>query len=541
MIKKFRCLLTIVVMVFFLSLSNFAGVVAFADDEETYLEIPTKGGSLSSGTYKLTEDVTVGGTLKISSGVEVTIDLNGYTITCKDKYAVNIAGGTLNLYDSSTDGDGTIIDPVYSSSYCAVRVSSSGVFNMYGGNLYGEYGLYISTGTANITSGTIKAEDKCGIYSETGTVTISGTDKVEVTALATSNSDAYGICCKTSSYLYVYNPNLYVKTYNSSLTAVYKTSSKLYIMGGHYSTTVASYVADGYICKETDDSEYPYVVTADVELPSLYGETLTLDGSVGVTFYFDMTGQTDPDTYTLVAEIDGADETQTVYSGRSKTIDDSVYYRYTVYVKPTQFNSTISAYLTDGTNSTDIYEYSVATYCLKAISGGWDESDLCKAILNYGDYATAYYSQISINSLENVDDWSDPVAEEWTADLSEYSGTETEGVAKALLLGDSVVIRVYMTSGVACEDDTFSVDGTSLTLHELENESYAYYVEFKVSARNMSEIFTVMKNGEEFTSYSVLSYVNNVVKADTSDSALSDLCKAIYYYSVAADNYAGWQ
>ncbi|MCC8195929.1 MAG: hypothetical protein LIO49_03850 [Ruminococcus sp.] len=337
------------------------------------------------------------------------------------------------------------------------------------------------------------------------------------------------------------NPNTYVSAYSSNLAIKVSSSKNITITAGHYSTTVKSYVPDGYTCSETDDADYPYVVTADVELPSLYGETLTLDGSVGVTYYFNMTDQTDPDAYTLVASIDGTDETQTVSATGSMTVDDAIYYRYTVYVNPTQFSSTISAYLTDGTNSTATYDYSVATYCTKAIERGWDESDLCKALLNYGDYVTAYYSGISTCSLDGVDGWTDPVAGEWTADLSEYSGTETEGTAKALLLGDSVVIRVYMTSDVASESDVFTVGGTVLEKQALENESYAYYVEFKVSAKNMSKTFTVMKNGDEFTSYSVLSYVNNVINADSSDTALSNLCKAIYYYSVAADDYTGWQ
>ncbi|MCD7732714.1 MAG: hypothetical protein LUH56_04675 [Oscillospiraceae bacterium] len=363
---------------------------------------------------------------------------------------------------------------------------------------------------------------------------------MEIVSKGTSNS-LYGIYCNSSTTLSITNSNAYVGAYSSNLAVKASSSSKATIIAGHYSTTVTNYVHEGYTCNETDDADYPYVVTADVELPALYGETLTLDGSVGVTYYFNMTDQTDPDAYALVASIDGTDETQTVSASGSMAVDDAVYYRYTVYVNPTQFSSTISAYLTDGTNSTATYDYSVATYCKKAIERDWDESDLCKALLNYGDYATAYYSGISTCSLDGVDGWIDPVAGEWTADLSKYSGTETEGTAKALLLGDSVVIRAYMTSDVASESDVFTVGGTVLEKQALENESYAYYVEFKVSAKNMSKTFTVMKNGEEFTSYSVLSYVNNVISADSSDTALSNLCKAIYYYSVAADDYTGWQ
>lgn len=538
MLRRFVCILTAIAMIFCLSLSNFAGLTVFADDEEAYSEITSSSNVLTSGTYKLTSDVTLSKYLQIESGVEVTLDLNGHKVSGSDKYVIRIYG-TLNLIDSSADGSGSVVNSSTSSGTYGIYIYG-GTLNMHGGTVSGVYGIYPYSGecTISITGGTVEGTRNSAIYykSSSGSLIISGTDRVEIVSKGTSTG-MYGIYCVTLS---ITNPNAYVSA-NSSNGFVKATSSKSTITAGHYSTTVKNYVPDGYTCSETDDADYPYVVTADVELPALYGETLTLDGSVGVTYYFNMTDQTDPDAYTLVASIDGTDEIQTVSASGSMTVDNAVYYRYTVYVNPTQFSSTISAYLTDGTNSTATYDYSVATYCKKAIERGWDESELCKALLNYGDYATAYYSGISTCSLDGVDGWTDPVAGEWTADLSKYSGTETEGTAKALLLGDSVVIRVYMTSDVASESDVFTVGGTVLEKHALENESYAYYVEFKVSAKNMSKTFTVMKNGEEFTSYSVLSYVNNVISADSSDPALSNLCKAIYYYSVAADDYTGWQ
>ncbi|MCD7889609.1 MAG: hypothetical protein LUG23_06825 [Oscillospiraceae bacterium] len=180
MLRRFGCILTAIAMIFCLSLSNFAGLTVFADDEETYLTIPTSGGSLSSGIYQLTTDVTISNPLKINSGTEVTIDLNGWSITYSGEYVINIIGGTLNLVDSSEEASG-IITQNYGSANPVVRVTSNGIFNMYGGTLYGPRGIYVKTGTVTITSGTITATNNYSVYAYGGSVTISGTGRVEIT------------------------------------------------------------------------------------------------------------------------------------------------------------------------------------------------------------------------------------------------------------------------------------------------------------------------------------------------------------------------
>lgn len=60
--KRVLCILTALMMVFCLSSSYFAGIIATADGE-TYKEITSSTTRLTSGTYKLTDDVTVKNTL----------------------------------------------------------------------------------------------------------------------------------------------------------------------------------------------------------------------------------------------------------------------------------------------------------------------------------------------------------------------------------------------------------------------------------------------------------------------------------------------
>ncbi len=545
MTKRLFSVFVALIMAFCLSSADFAGVKVFAE-EETYLEITSSSKVLESGTYQLTSDVKLSNFLQINSGVEVTLDLNGYNLTGSGTSVVLIYGGTFTLIDSSTDGTGSIQNTSSSTSSYGVRLSNGGTFNVYGGTISGSYGIYANSGECiiNITSGIIKGTKSAAIYykaGSTGSFTVSGTDTVIISSSGTS-TDSYGFY-STGASISVSNPNTYISTTSSTAASVKTISySKSAITAGHYSTDVTNYVPDGYTCNETDDSDYPYVVTADVVLPEFYGKTLTLDGSVGVTFYFDMTGVSDPGTYSLTAKTGDDGEEQSITAGEVKTLSDGIeYYRYTVYVKPDEFSTTIYASLTDGTNTTEIYEYSAYDYCMYAIENDWEESELCKALLNYGDYACAYDSGMSSCSLDGIDGWIDPVTEEWSVDLSEYSGTETAGVAKTILLGSTVAIRLYLTSDVADEGDIFTVNGDALELKSVDDQNYAYYIEFKVSAKDMTKTFTVLKNGEKFTTYSVLSYVKNTVESPSSDASLSNLCKAIYYYSLAACEYEGWQ
>ncbi|MCD8108016.1 MAG: hypothetical protein LUE20_08670 [Oscillospiraceae bacterium] len=546
--KRFGCILIALVMVFCLSSGSFSDVNVFAD-EENYTEISSSSKVLTTGKYKLSSNVTLKNFLQIDSGEEVTLDLNGYELSVSGTRVIIVKGGTLNLIDSSEGKTGKVTNTSTSTSTHAIGISTNGTLNMNGGTVSGAYGIYTtdssSIATINITAGTVKSTKRAAVYCYKGSVDISGTDCVEITA-DSSDSQAYGIHT-VSATITISNPNTYVSTNSSSSYPVYKqSSSNVSITAGHYSADVTSYVSEGYSCNKTDDTDYPYVVTADVEepevvLPVLYGETLTLDGTLGVTFYFSMTDVESPANYTLSAKIGDDGEEQIIYASESKILSNGVeYYRYTVYVKPNEFLTTIYASLTDCENSTDTYEYSVYDYCLNAIENEWEESELCKALLNYGDYASAYDPGISQYSFEDIGDWTDPVAEAWDVDLSEYDGTETTGVAKTILLGNTVAIRLYLTSEAASEDDVFTVDGTTLELHSVDDKNYSYYIEFKVPAKDMDTTFTVLKNGVEFTTYSVLSYVKNIVETED-DTALANLCKAIYYYSLEASKYTGWQ
>ncbi len=280
-------------------------------------------------------------------------------------------------------------------------------------------------------------------------------------------------------------------------------------------------------------------------LPTFYGRALTLDGEIGVTYYFSMDGVTNPGDYYLSATIDGGTE-QTYTLDSTVDIDDVTYYRYTVYVNPTELYSDIEATLTDGTTEVETTTYSVSTYCEKAIKnedGTWsNEVALCEAVLNYGYYVETWLNKSSsIDISESDDDWTDPVGT-WTVDLSSYSNsTNEEGVnGKTLALdGEGIFIRIYVSDGTA----NYAVSGQEVITGT--DEDNGAYIEFKVAAKNMDKTFTIIKDGEEFSTYSVYSYIYSITSSKIDESNgitenLQNLCKAIYYYCVEAQSYNGW-
>ncbi|MCD8005460.1 MAG: hypothetical protein LUF29_00580 [Oscillospiraceae bacterium] len=270
------------------------------------------------------------------------------------------------------------------------------------------------------------------------------------------------------------------------------------------------------------------------------GKSLTLDGEIGVTYYFNLSGVEDPSAYYLSVSVDGV--TDKVYAdGETKEVKGYTYYRYIVYVSPTQLTSTITASLKSSSGTlVSLDNYSVYQYCEAAITSDstsdlYEVKDLCAAVLNYGYYVETWLNgSSSINIQNDIDSsWDDPVDDTWDVDLSSYGNTATTGVTKSLALdGTGIYIRVY---GIDTSK-TYTVSGKEVTTGNDGSD----YIEFKVPAKEMSSTFTILEDGVTFTTYSVYSYIKNTIET-SSDEDLVNVCKAIYYYGQASAAYQGWR
>lgn len=177
----------------------------------------TFGYKIKSGKYYLSSNITLDALIYIDAVEDVTICLNGHSITVNaDESAIAIAGrGKLTLCDCQ--GGGTIThgtDPDSGKKYigCGVLVNGDGTFTMYGGCITGNRleitesqkeksgaGVSVSSGGAfamyggSVTGNTVSSGNTgAGIYTSSG-ATIGG--NAEISGNEATNGKGAGIYC----------------------------------------------------------------------------------------------------------------------------------------------------------------------------------------------------------------------------------------------------------------------------------------------------------------------------------------------------------
>ena len=133
-------------------------------------ELTVAGGALASGTYTLSDDITLTGTnLTIPADAVVVLDLNGHTLTGTGTGSVIRVVGTLTIQDSRTGGkitggnakktDASIMNNTYNGG--AIYVDENATLSMTGGTITGNKafnggGIYMGkAAVVEITGGEI--------------------------------------------------------------------------------------------------------------------------------------------------------------------------------------------------------------------------------------------------------------------------------------------------------------------------------------------------------------------------------------------------
>lgn len=155
--------------------SDYASYIAHSHDDGVIFDqvLPASGGKLEGGNYYLTEDVALENWIRISSGAEVNLCLNGHTLYGPGGNSAIDIDGTLNVYDCN--GGGVLSgDSEAGARNTAVTVETDGVLNLYSGKITGS-GLAVidMNGTANLAGGKIEG-GSTHMIDNVGTVTIGG-------------------------------------------------------------------------------------------------------------------------------------------------------------------------------------------------------------------------------------------------------------------------------------------------------------------------------------------------------------------------------
>ncbi|MCD8108018.1 MAG: hypothetical protein LUE20_08680 [Oscillospiraceae bacterium] len=501
------------------------------------------GGTISGHT------ATNGGGVNLANITEeliyiVTLNENGVVTSYTESITTNypnkftMTGGTISGNTATQYGGG-----VYVGENC-IFIMSGGIISGNSASVGG--GVYVSYGD-QCTQFSMTAATICAIYNNTA---------------STNAADIYVYDIKKLSL---------ISASSMTDTDMDFTNYVWYTDGAdaRYGSTVTDTVD---VTSMTEGAYLSLVAAQTVATPELYGRTLTLDGAIGVTFYFSMDGLTASD-YTMSAVVDDDGSARKITgitaSDETKVIGGVTYYRYTVYVYATELAKEISVTLYDGDSvSVGTYTYSVKQYCEWAINGNKSSSELCKALLNYGDAAVTYFAD---GTYYDNSGWLSSVSSSWSDEyLSSVTDTDasTEGdkpdeigtISASLGLssandGSTVlengVISMNFYVNVSSENvDSFTFKINDTVVEPTYVSDGLYSLSVQIPAKDMMNGKYVLSIGDSYTvTYTVNQYISATLalSTDSEDSGVineltnrKNLVKAMYLLSNAASTYTGW-
>lgn len=429
-------------------------------------------------------------------------------------------------------------------------------------------GVYfpVEKGTLNIDNTSISAAN--AVQVKGGTVYVTNDSQITSTGDKSEPSSGSSGCTNTGDAIYVedtygFNPVVYVESGTISSTNANAlnyfdnkqedATGKIVVSGGNFSNEVnLEYCASGYVPTTQKDNSGMYTVITG---PKMYGCTLTLDGTIGVNFYVDMSNvnEADWENYSMKFTVNGEDKTVNLDKNAFRTFSDKTYYRFTCPVAAKQMTDTITAQIMNGgTAVSKEYTYSVRKYCENAIKNSDDDTlvTLLKAMLNYGGYAQTYFNYKTENlaNKDYVDDLSSVNLEQ----LSNYQLKETGNLPKGIQIGSTLIlesdtkIRFYITldDSATISDYQFKLDGEKCTPIENNgvtvNRDAQYYIEVSgITANNLGKAYTLSVD-DYSVSYSAMTYAYNVLNSNNADTKLPNTVKALYLYQQAAKDYQNW-
>lgn len=489
-------------------------------------------------------------------------------------------GTTINIYPGAV---------VKSSGFgMGIYHPQVGTLNIYGGTISGNTGIGIKSGNLNITGGTIEGT-RTGEYQEPESATngissdgsailvdsyigYAGSMNIHISGQDTTLRSASGYALReignTSGEtnvvtLIITEGTLEGASDKAAVLVREETAETVDVSGGNFSSKVPEeYCADGYVPTELDPATGMYTVLHPTI--KVYSATLTLDGTIGVNFYVDLSDVEEADraAYRMHFTVNGTELEAAYDADAYRIFNGKKYYRFTCPVAAKQMTDTITAQVFAENAVSKQYTYSVKKYCDRMINNAnSDESlkALLKAMLNYGGYAQEMFGY-NTGSLANADLYAedeDPVNSVTAEQLQDFASV-VEGelpagitrVGATLTLESAAMIRFYIYTEGDIGEYRFSVNGKECT--PVQNTGTGadaiYYIEVPdITARQLGKIYTlsISKDSQQYSvTYSALTYAYNMLASTDEEilgnTALQNVVKAMYLYYKAAQEYGGW-
>ncbi len=322
---------------------------------------------------------------------------------------------------------------------------------------------------------------------------------------------------------------------------------------------------EGYNTKFGAGSENPVNVTFKGDLSTvdmglgehLYGYSVSVEGDIGVNFFVELNNALlTSNTAKMVFTVPNGKKTETqtllvkdvVAKDSNKVVSgDKTYYVFKCSVSAKDMASDITVQLVDGEQSGNKYTCSVKAYAdqLLAAPGKYfaegkaeKGAAFVRAMLSYGSYAQKYFNEgtpLADSYKAAMDDVYVPADFAYNdTNIPLPDGVTFEGAT--LSLKSETTLSLYFKGLPA--DTTF----TCTAGNEVQTEPNGEYVVARIrgiKANELENYFTVTFGNGGSVTYNAMTYCYNVLKDDTVDDNLQNVCRALYLYAQAAINYAG--
>ncbi len=309
----------------------------------------------------------------------------------------------------------------------------------------------------------------------------------------------------------------------------------------------------------TEGSEYTFTMPdyqveiktkfdfADGMMAALAGNSITLDGSIGVNFYIELADSIkDSETAYMHFSIPtGSGETTKdilVKDARRAKAGDKVYYVFKCPIAAKEMTSVIKAQIIDDERAGIEYAYSVKQYADYLIehaseNEAWAAAvPVVKAMLNYGAYSQLYFDkntdELANASLASEEKELGDVEINVTDPVTENLPEGTNFAGATLSLKSETTLSLYFTS---TDTLTFSCEG-----YEVETASSGDYQIARIrgiTAKDIGSIVTLKCNGGT-VNYSPLNYCKDVLANKKYTQTLKNVAKALFLYWQAASDYS---
>lgn len=285
----------------------------------------------------------------------------------------------------------------------------------------------------------------------------------------------------------------------------------------------------------------------------LVGHSLTLDGSVGVNFYMELSSEviSDSSAYMEFTLPGGKTSTVKVSEAPTEVISGTTYYKFKCQVNATAMTDTITAQIKSTVGNSKVYEYTVKEYADYLFEHKNENTEFTKAaelieaMVNYGSYAQIYAGynteNLAVGDAGDLKSVADVTIDEYTYTPSESETKVIFAGANLSLLSTTTLRMWFKITDVEAESVMIGYQGKSL---EMKQSGDYYYVELVgIPASNLDDEFNIdiIDGSTAFqVTYSPMVYCANVVTRATTETRTEDLknlIKALVLYNQAADAY----